>query len=141
MTSESPPWDACTPDPGDDSRSEKGPARSRKEQHAPASVTALHNSGSKRCVMPPLCSPAFKADPHSIHIQIDDGGRKQGQHLTENQAADNGDSQRPAKLRSGSCCQREGKAAEQGSQRCHRDWTEAQQACLVDCVARVLVFV
>src|SRR4051794_19141047 len=99
------PLAACTSDPPDYSRPEVSPVRGRTEQHATALVTALHNSGSKRCVMPSLCSPVLQAEPHSIHIQIDDGGRKQGQHLAKNQASHNGDSERPAKLRAGSCCQ------------------------------------
>src|SRR6185437_1873252 len=73
-----------------------------------------------------------------VKEDIDDRGGVEGEHLAEEQAANHGDAERPAKFRANSRTERQWDAAEQRSHRGHHNGTETQQAGLIDGIGGVL---
>ena len=77
----------------------------------------------------------------AVEHQIDHRRGEQRQHLADDQAADDGDAQRPAQFRAGAVAQHQRQRAEQRRHRGHQDRPEAQQAGLMDRLARRLALV
>ena len=73
-----------------------------------------------------------------VEHQIDHRRGEQRQHLADDQAADDRDAERPAQLRAGAGAQHQRQRAEQRRHRGHQDRAEAQQAGLMDRLARRL---
>jgi hypothetical protein len=82
----------------------------------------------------------FRADSVQLHDaplqaveeKVDYRGGEEGQHLRDDQSADDGDAQRLAQLRADAHADGQRKPAEQGSHGGHHDGAEAQQAGLID---------
>src|SRR6185437_3696923 len=77
-------------------------------------------------------SPPTEIRIEAVEIEVDDRRREQRQRLAEEQAADHGETKRPAQLRAGAGAEHERQAAEQRRRRRHHDRPEAQQAGLPD---------
>ena len=73
-----------------------------------------------------------------IEEEIDDRRGEEGQHLAHDQAADDGDAQRMAQLGADAGAQHQRQRAEQRRHGGHQDRAEAQQAGLMDRLARRL---
>src|SRR5229473_89264 len=70
--------------------------------------------------------------------KVDHRRGEQGQHLADDQATDDGDAERMAQLRSGAGAEHQRQGAEQRRRRRHQNRAQAQQASLVDGLARRL---
>ena len=84
---------------------------------------------------------AAQPAPRRSKAEIDHRRREQRQHLADEQAADDGDAERMAQLGAGAGAEHQRQRAEERRQRRHQDRPEAQQAGLVDRLARRLAFV
>ena len=69
---------------------------------------------------------------NAIEEEIDDGGSEERENLRDDEAADDGDAERAAKLAAGATAEGEWDTAEQRGHGGHHDGTEAQQTGLVD---------
>ena len=67
-----------------------------------------------------------------VEEEIDDGGGEEGEHLRDEQAADDGDAQGLAQFGADAHADGKRQSAEHGGEGGHHDGTEAHQACLVD---------
>src|SRR5579871_169938 len=74
-----------------------------------------------------------------IEENVDDRRRKQRQHLTEQQTADHGHTERLTQLRADAGTERQRQTAQQRRQSRHQDRPEAQQRSLIDSLSRLLV--
>src|SRR5579859_6256665 len=75
-----------------------------------------------------------------IECEIDDGRRIKSKDLAQDEAADDGDAERAAKLGANTGAKREGKTAEKRGHRGHHDRTETQEAGFVDGIERGFAF-
>ena len=75
----------------------------------------------------------------AIEPEVDDRRRVEREQLTDEEAADDGDAERPPELRAGSGTEGQRDPAEQRRQRGHHDRAEAKQAGFADRVVRRLV--
>ena len=73
-----------------------------------------------------LARLAAKALGNAVEHQIDDRRREQGEHLAHQQAADDGESQRPAQLGARAVADEHRQGAEHRGERRHQDRPEAQ---------------
>ena len=85
--------------------------------------------------------PAGESDRQTIEEQINHRRGIERQHLAEDQAADDGDAERPPQLRAHAGAERQRNAAQQRRHGGHHDGPEAQQAGLKNGVLRSLAFV
>ena len=92
--------------------------------------------GSERRRRPAAGQPHRQA----IEIEVDDRRREQREHLADDQAADDGDAERLAQFGAGAGTEHQRQRAEDRGHRGHHDRPEAQQAGLVDRVARRQAF-
>src|ERR1039457_6718314 len=67
-----------------------------------------------------------------VHIEIDHGGRVQGQRLADDESADDGDAERSANLGTNSSAERQRNRAQHGGRGGHHDGTEADQRRFVN---------
>ena len=72
----------------------------------------------------------------AVERQIDHRRREQRQHLAHQQAADDADAERMAQFRARAGAEHQGQGAEDGGHRRHQNGAKAQQAGLVDRLAR-----
>src|SRR5262249_99863 len=79
-----------------------------------------------------VAKPESQAPTEPIKSQESRGGGIGREQLAQEQAADDGDTERPAKLRAGAGVERQRKPAEQSRHGGHHDGAEAKQAGLVD---------
>ena len=82
-----------------------------------------------------LRSRRCDASRQSVEGQVDHRRRVQRQQLADDQAADDGDTERAPQLRPNAAAERQRQRTQQRRQRGHQDRTEAQQARLIDRVA------
>ena len=81
----------------------------------------------------PFCNAACAPSREPIERQVRHRCGEQREHLRKQQATDDGDAERPSKLRAGAIAECQRKRSEQYGERRHHDRTEAQQARLLDC--------
>ena len=77
-------------------------------------------------------APASDPVAEAVEIKIDDRRGVEREELREQQAADDGDAERPAQFRAGAVFQGQRQRAEQRGHGGHHDRAETQQAGLVD---------
>ena len=77
-----------------------------------------------------------EGEAHSVHIEIDDGRGVEGEHLAEDQAADDGDAEGFAEFGAHAVTECEGEAAEERGHCRHHDRAEAEEAGFEDGVLR-----
>ena len=80
--------------------------------------------------------PAPSARRQPVEGEVDHRRGEQRQHLADDQAADDGDAERMAQLGAGAGAEHQRQRAEERRHRRHQDRPEAQQARLVDRLAR-----
>src|SRR5215468_3681483 len=104
--------------------------------------TRLHQRPAcgRRTNLPGSATPFRYTQAKTIQIEIDHGRRVESKRLAHNQSSNDSNTQRPAQLRSHACADRERQSAEKSGHGSHHDGTEAQQACLEDCVFGRFVF-
>src|SRR5581483_6957804 len=73
-----------------------------------------------------------EAAREAVEEQIDNGSRIEGEDLAEQQASDDGDSERAPQFRASPGAERQRNSAEQGRHRGHHNGPEAEQTGLVD---------
>src|SRR5438132_13655485 len=93
-----------------------------------------------RAVLFTMVRFAAKTPREAIECEVDHRCRIQRQELAENEATDNGNTERPAQLRAGSSTECERYAGEESGHRCHHDRPESQQRGLIDRLRRRLSF-
>ena len=99
----------------------------------------VHGAGSRRhgsAGRAPLRRRTPDARGDAVERQVDHRRREQGQHLAHQQAADDADAERMAQLRSRAGAEHQRQGAEDRRHGGHQDRPEAQQAGLVDGLAR-----
>src|SRR3981081_1939019 len=69
---------------------------------------------------------------NAIHVNVNDRGGEEGEHLAKNQSTDDGDSKGTAQLRANASAKSKRESAEERGHGGHHNGTEAQQAGLVD---------
>src|SRR3984893_11578835 len=69
---------------------------------------------------------------NTIHVNVHDGSGEKGEHLAENESADDGDTERTAQLRANTGAKSERESAKKRGHGGHHDGAEAQQAGLID---------
>src|SRR5512147_8917 len=84
---------------------------------------------------------AREIEPAAVEVDVNHGRRIEGEHLAHDQAADNGDAERTPELRTHACSQRQRQAAEQRRKSRHHDRPKAQQAGLINGIARIFSLV
>ena len=77
---------------------------------------------------------ALEPGLQTIHVDVDDGRGEKRKKLTENEAADDGDAQRTAKLGANAGAERQRHGAEERRHGGHQNWPETQQAGFVNCL-------
>src|SRR5690348_11429253 len=77
---------------------------------------------------------ATAAEPEleTIHVEINDGCGEESQKLAENEAADDGDTERATEFGAGAMAEGERERAEERCHGGHENWPETQQARLVN---------
>src|SRR5579864_6365138 len=83
------------------------------------------------------------ADPgaKAVHIKVDHGGGVEREHLADDKAADDGDAQGAAQLRSIAMGDGDGDAAKHSGHGGHHDGPETQQAGLIDGLLGAIILV
>src|SRR5690349_12488449 len=77
----------------------------------------------------------------AVEIDVNDRRRVKGEHLADDQAADNGDAEGPPELGTNARSERQRQSAEQRRQSGHHDRPKAQQAGLINRVTRIFSLV
>eukprot|EP01022_Parablepharisma_sp_SALTPOND_P004196 TRINITY_DN118_c0_g1_i13.p1 TRINITY_DN118_c0_g1~~TRINITY_DN118_c0_g1_i13.p1 ORF type:complete len:2030 (+),score=744.92 TRINITY_DN118_c0_g1_i13:50280-56369(+) len=88
-----------------------------------------------------LAETAAQATAQAVEAEIDHRRGEEREHLRHQQATDHGDAQRLAQLRTHAGPQHQRQRPQQGRHGGHQDGPEAQQASLVDRLARALALV
>src|SRR5258705_11747773 len=83
---------------------------------------------------------ALEPGLNAIHVNVNDGRRKKGEHLAQDESADNGDTQRTAKFRADTGAKSKGKRTQERRHSGHHDGPEAQQTSLINGVKGGLAF-
>src|SRR5712672_2241791 len=83
---------------------------------------------------------ALRPSLNAIHVNVNDRRRKEGEHLAQDESADNGDTQRTAKFRADTGAKSKGKRTQERRHGGHHDGPEAQQTSLINGVKRGLAF-
>src|SRR5579863_1430423 len=74
----------------------------------------------------------FQALRQPVEVEIDHRSGEEGQHLREDESADDADAEGHAEFRAYAASEGERKAAEKRGQGGHQNWSEAQETSLED---------
>src|SRR5580692_6782889 len=83
-----------------------------------------------------LAPAGFPPKAEAVEIEVNNGGGIKRENLAENKAADDGDAQGTANFRADALADDHGQGAKQGGHGGHENGTEAQEAGLVNGLAR-----
>src|SRR5277367_1522369 len=92
--------------------------------------------GGQRSMRVAVFAKALKPGLQAVHIDVNDRRGEEREHLADDKAADDGDTERLAEFRADAPAEREWQRAEERSHGSHQNGPEAQQASLVDGLQR-----
>src|SRR6266403_1026488 len=96
--------------------------------------------GGERSGSSATMTMALQPSLNAIHVNVNDRRRKKGEHLAQDESADNGDTQRTTKFRADTGAKSKGKRTQERRHGGHHDGPEAQQTSLINGVKRGLAF-